>query len=117
MRQDMRTTPKYPPTKSYRARPEDKPYRPQHVDKPPPVASKQAQAIIDRFGGPSALAYALNQLPDPRAHRHRTAVYRWVFSSKRGGTDGRIPPKMIPYVKQAARLMGIVLTKEEWNYD
>ena len=115
MRPNMRTTPKYPPTKGYRARPESKPYRPQHLVPPPPVASLQAQKVIDRFGGPSALAYALNQLPDPHAHRHRSAVYRWLFSSERGGTDGHVPPKMVKYVKQAARLMGIVMRKEDWE--
>lgn len=106
----MRSTPKRPPAKRYRVKPPEHPYRPDRADR---LESTQAQRISDKFGGVSALAWALSQLDDPRYRRDRISVYKWHYGRSRGGSGGVIPAHMIPGIKKAARLMGIVLTKED----
>lgn len=81
-----------------------------HTDLP---HSGQAAKIITRFGGAYALSRALGGLQDTRAARHPSVIFRWTYPRSRGGTDGLIPNAAWPYVKQAARYVGIFLTQEE----
>lgn len=106
----MRSTPKRPPAKRYRVRPPSQPYRPNKTEH---LESSQAQRISDKFGGPAVLAWALSQLDESRYHRDRISVYKWHYGRARGGSGGVIPGHMMQGVKKAARLMGIVLTKED----
>lgn len=82
----------------------------------PQAKKNQAQRIIARFGGPYKLARMLRQLDDPRAWRDPSQIYRWTYSrDKRGGYGGGIPLAMWPYILQAARLEGLILTLEEMS--
>lgn len=109
-----RTTSKRKPAESYRSRPVGVPYRPSQDEQAP---YRQAQSIFDRFGGPNALSFALNQLPDKRYHRDRTIVYRWAYPRSKNGTGGTVPYNMVRAVKAAARLMGVVLTEHDWRLE
>lgn len=79
-----------------------------------PTPHKQAARIMARFGGPAALAEALQQLPNPKHHRERTVVYKWLYPRERGGADGLIPHQAIAAIALAARMQGIFLTAEDW---
>lgn len=81
-----------------------------HADLP---SSQQAANVIVRFGGAYALSRALAGLQDPRALRHPSVIFRWTYPRTRGGTDGMIPNAAWPYVKRAARFVGIFLTSDE----
>lgn len=64
----------------------------------------QAIKIINRFGGASRLARAL--------HIDRSSVYKWLLPRPYG--DGLIPSRVVPRVVDAARVLGIQLTKDDW---
>lgn len=66
---------------------------------------KQAQKIIDKFGGASRLAAALSCDP--------SAVYKWNYEKERGGTEGLVPSSAMPAVIDAAIVLGIDLTPED----
>lgn len=70
------------------------------------MASKQAERIIAKFGGPRRLASAIDCKP--------AAVYRWTYARARGGTDGYLPNTVKDRVKNAADLLGIEITAEDW---
>lgn len=109
-----RLTPKRKPALTYQKR--GGVYRPQPTIHRSPVVSKQAQHIVNLFGGPAVLAFALNQLPDPQYHRGRVQIYKWGYSRAAGGTGGYIPSSMHQGIVQAARLMGIIITDKDWRH-
>lgn len=94
-------------------RPEDQPYTP--IAEHGPLEFQQATRIFKKFNGPAALAFALNQLPDRKDHRERSVVYKWNYPRSKNGTSGYIPVSMHGAVRSAARLMGVVLTEEDWR--
>lgn len=108
-----RSTPKRKPALGYRVRPESEPYTP--TPEHGPLEFQQAPKIFRAFGGPAALAFALNQLPDRKYHRERSVIYKWGYPRSKNGTSGYIPVNMHGAVKAAARLMGVVLTDEDWR--
>lgn len=67
---------------------------------------KQAQRIVDKFGGPRRLAYAAGLEP--------SRVYRWLYPKARGGTGGIIPSAAVAQVQQAALVANVDLTPEDW---
>jgi amino-acid N-acetyltransferase len=70
------------------------------------LSSQQAMRIIAKFGNARRLAEALGC--------EASAVYRWTYPPSRGGTDGYVPTRAIQKVKDAAVLLGIDLTPEDW---
>ncbi len=72
--------------------------------------TNQAKRIISKFGGPTELSNALRAVG---VARHRTQIYRWQQAKSRNGTGGMIPSTLLPKVLEAARLFGIVITKED----
>lgn len=70
------------------------------------MKSKQAQRIIDKFGGVRRLAEAIGY--------KYPAVYKWTYDAEKGGTDGYIPNGAIQAIKSAADILGIDLTAEDW---
>jgi len=72
--------------------------------------SRQAQNIIDKFGGVASLVASLKRAG---FSRHRTAIYYWTWPKARGGTNGLIPTSALLEVLAAARLEGIYITVEE----
>ena len=70
----------------------------------------QAHRIFLKFGGVVGLCKALELIQRPRQLQ---AMYRWLYSRDRGGSDGLIPTQAMPDVLLAARYMGIVLSSED----
>ncbi|SFJ68745.1 helix-turn-helix domain-containing protein [Methylobacterium brachiatum] len=66
-----------------------------------------AEKIIAKFDGARSLAHAIGVKP--------SAVYRWTYPRERGGTGGYVPTAHIPKIKDAADLLGVVLTAEDWE--
>jgi hypothetical protein len=67
----------------------------------------QAHNVINKFGGARRLATAINRDP--------TAVYKWTYPAKRGGTDGLIPSSALPLIMEAAELLDVKLTANDLN--
>lgn len=67
-------------------------------------AYDQAIKVINRFGGVSRLARALQM--------DRASIYKWLFPKPY--SDGLIPTRVVPDVVAAARTLGIRLTDEDW---
>lgn len=67
---------------------------------------RQAQKIVAKFGGESAIARALNI--------SRITAYRWSYA-RPYGSDGLIPSSMIDKIRQIARIEGILLTAADWE--
>jgi hypothetical protein len=65
------------------------------------MALEPAQTIIQRFGGPSALATILGV--------HRTRVSNWQRERAKGGTGGLIPQRYHPRLLNHARVHSIEL--------
>lgn len=65
-----------------------------------------AEKIIAKFGGARPLAAALGITP--------ASVYRWTYPRERQGSAGYIPTRWIPRVKDAAALLDVTLTAEDW---
>jgi hypothetical protein len=65
-----------------------------------------AKSIISRAGGVDAVAAITG--------RHRTRVYRWMYSTDRGGTGGEIPQKEARKILDHARKNGIELTADDF---
>jgi hypothetical protein len=65
------------------------------------MALEPARSIIERFGGPSALAGILGV--------HRTRVSNWQRERLKGGTGGLIPQRYHPTLLSYAGQHGIVL--------
>lgn len=70
--------------------------------------SDQAQRIVDKFGGFSALAKALGRTGT-------SALLRWTKPKDRGGTGGFVPASAIPSVMAAAERTGVRLTDKDWR--
>ena len=68
---------------------------------------KQAQRIIDRFGGVPALSAAIK--------KDVSAIYKWNYPRKSGGTDGLVPSSAIPEVMKAADVLGIEFKQGDWD--
>lgn len=68
---------------------------------PPSPAAK----VIAAFGGPRALASAIN--------RNVAQIYRWTYPASRGGTAGKIPGSALHDVLDAAKERGIKLTADD----
>lgn len=66
----------------------------------------QAQRIIRKFGGARRLA----RLLEFEASR----VYKWTYPRERGGTDGLIPPPVVPRIQTLAELEKVTLTDSDW---
>lgn len=60
-----------------------------------------ATRVIEKFGGARALAKVLGCDP--------SRVYRWTYSSKRGGTGGLIPQRQHKKLLKVAKKLGINL--------
>lgn len=67
----------------------------------------QAERIISKFGSVDKLAKALRQVNYPK---DVSSIYRWNYSKDVNGTAGLIPSHCMPYVIDAARMEGILLT-------
>lgn len=69
--------------------------------------TSQAARIIKKFGGARRLAPLIGKDP--------SAVYKWDYPLAKGGTGGIIPTRMQAKVRDAADLLGIELTSEDWK--
>src|SRR4051812_8862454 len=82
-------------------------------DAPPapaaPTRKTQAERVIAKFNGARKLAAALQRV----SSRHPSRVYRWTYSTARGGTGGLIPSSAMADVFRAAVLEGVVLTADD----
>lgn len=65
-----------------------------------------ARSIIERLGGPSAVAKV--------ALVHRTRVSNWMRPKEAGGTGGTIPFKHVPALLAAAREKGVDLSTDDF---
>jgi hypothetical protein len=72
----------------------------------------QADRIISKFGGVTAIREALKAVGKPFS---KIAVYRWTYtkSATRQGTGGLVPADIMPYVLKAARMVGVVLMADD----
>lgn len=70
-----------------------------------PIVFKQAEKIIEKFGGPAKLANALQC--------DAATIYKWTYPKDKGGTDGLIPSSTMPAVLKAADILGIDLSSED----
>ena len=75
--------------------------------------NKQAERVIAKFGNPYSLSRALKLLPDKSSHRNAQAIYKWTWPKSRKGTDGFIPNSAMKAVMEAARMDGVLLTKDD----
>lgn len=76
---------------------------------------QQAARVIKAFGGVQALVSALNFVGYDIS---RFSIYKWTYmkaTSGHGGTGGVIPEGSLPWVKKAARELGIELTNDDWS--
>lgn len=72
---------------------------------------KQAERILAKFGGVKALCDILE-----KPYRNRATIYRWQMA-RPYGTGGLIPPRYREQIEQAARVHGILLLPEDWDWD
>ena len=70
----------------------------------------QADRIISKFNGVDNLSKALELVGYPK---DSSSIYRWSYPKAKRGTAGIIPSFCLPYVIEAARLEGILLTSED----
>ena len=54
-----------------------------------------AKSIVEKFGGPYELAQSIGL--------HPTAIYYWMWSKSKGGSDGVIPLSKWGQILQAAK--------------
>lgn len=77
----------------------------------------QAERVLELFRGLNfegrrfrtgfaALAYAIRLVGGSYT---RGAIYKWTWSGERGGTDGIIPARALPWVEKAARVCGVLI--------
>lgn len=73
------------------------------------MLSKQAENIVRKFGGVTKLSKAIGV--------GQSTVYKWLYPAegKTRGTDGVIPRKHISKIREAAEVLGIELTEEDWR--
>ena len=72
----------------------------------PTAEYKQAERIIDKFGGVPRMALILSLAP--------TTIYKWTYPKERGGTNGLIPTHNIKGIRQAAPDVGIKLSDSDF---
>jgi hypothetical protein len=81
----------------------------------------QVERVAAKFGSIRRMWRALRALgadlpakhPGKRlANMDISTIYKWNLPT---GGNGRVPSKKVPYVNQAARREGIVLTDEDWS--
>lgn len=65
-----------------------------------------AKSIVDKLGGPNAVAKIANV--------HRTRVSNWTRAKGAGGTGGTIPFKHVPSLLAAAKEKGIDLSADDF---
>lgn len=65
----------------------------------------QAQKVVSRFGGESALARLIKC--------SRISIYRWQYR-RPYGSDGLIPSAQIEKIKAVARAYGVLIRAEDW---
>lgn len=65
-----------------------------------------AKSIIDRFGGPAAVAAITG--------RHISRVYRWALPRDRGGTGGAIPIPEARKLLEAGKDSGIPVSAADF---
>ncbi|MFN7609909.1 MAG: hypothetical protein ACK5QX_03070 [bacterium] len=66
----------------------------------------QAERIVRRFGGGRRVAALLNLSP--------SAVSRWSMPAAKGGCGGVIPSKRLKQLRDAADLLGLEISPEDW---
>ena len=72
----------------------------------------QAERVIAKFGGCRDVSRALMLLDDPAMRRTPATIYKWTWP-KPAGTGGLIPVRMHPAIKQAGRLVGVLITSAD----
>jgi hypothetical protein len=70
----------------------------------------QAERVIDKFGGARRLATILTAMGKKTDY---STIYKWTYPKIKRGTGGLIPSHMWADIYLAARLEGVVLTKED----
>ena len=70
----------------------------------------QAERIISKFGSVDNLAKALLQVHYPK---DTSCIYRWRSIKSSNSRSGLIPSFCLPYVIEAARYEGILLTSDD----
>lgn len=74
------------------------------------VVASSAEKVVNKFGGPNALAYVMKilseKLNDPKYYRDKSVIRRWQYNK-------RIPAQVLKYVLTAAWYAGIVLTDDD----
>lgn len=73
------------------------------------MLGNQAQKIIDKFGGVTRLAKAIGV--------GASTIYKWTYPADGNtkGTDGVIPRKHIAKIREAADVLGVELTEDDWK--
>jgi hypothetical protein len=72
----------------------------------------QAEAVFQKFGGPTRLYLALRELG--RIY-NRSSLYKWAYPRSKGGTGGWVPTSAWADVLAAARLEGVFITSDEMD--
>lgn len=68
--------------------------------------SKQAERILNKFGGAGRLSRALGL--------SRSTCFKWTYKKENGGTGGVIPYKYHDKIKKIAELNDIEILAEDW---
>lgn len=74
------------------------------------VYGTQAERVIAKFGGPSALLKALTEIGEKISP---SAIHRWKRPKEIGGADGLVPNQSMPKIIRAALNAGIHLTSRD----
>lgn len=70
-----------------------------------------AEKVIERFGSHQKVAEALSDYLGRKVHT--STIYRWTYPAERHGSDGEVPSWARKILRQAARLHGVVVTRED----
>lgn len=85
-------------------------YRPPQVERETNLRT-QSERVIQKFGGVRRLAHALKLIDKPI---NTSSIYRWTYPRPQG-TGGIIPSQAWPSILEAARLLGILITREDMD--
>lgn len=80
---------------------------------PDRLYSRQAERVINKFGGARNLYRAILELGMVHEFRSPATIYRWTYPRTKNGTGGFIPSSALPIIQLAARKQGILLTPED----
>ena len=72
----------------------------------------QAERVIQKFGNCRDVSRALALLDDPTQRRTPATIYKWRWP-KPAGTGGMVPRSMYQALKQAGRLVGVLITSAD----